>query len=392
MFSLRFDFRDIFKANRIAFSLQRIWIQFLGVTVGYLGYLVFTYASLITAGNNFSVIWRHWGLLPCLGGTDAQWYSRLLFAIGVIFFLVINLIASTAVSRATYMLLKGNNFYTWKEAFAFALRKSSSIIMSPVAIAILILLFIIGGLFVGLLGKIPFVGELGFSLFYFVWFLAGFFIVFFIIVFCTSLLLSPSIIATTDDDAFEAVFQSFSIFWNQPWRFIIYEVIVGFLTVAGFVVLAFLAKKAFLVTNAIFLAAMGDKYINLMGHGMYLLSGWVSASIDWINTLFGEYATLFYFSHEFLQLKLPVVLNIAAYIFALMMLVIGAWVVSYSLATFNAGQTLIYLVLRKIKDKDNLLERKDKEEEEEELEEEKQMTTPDGEHKKDTEDMSGDNN
>ena len=55
MVSLQFDFRDIFRSNRIAFSLQRIWIQFLGLTVAYFGYLVFTYVSLIIAGENVVV-------------------------------------------------------------------------------------------------------------------------------------------------------------------------------------------------------------------------------------------------------------------------------------------------------------------------------------------------
>jgi len=66
-------------------------------------------------------------------------------------------------------LLKNNHFYTWKESFRFAFKKMSSILFSPLALIILIGMFIVGGLFIGLLGKIPYIGELGFSLFYILW-------------------------------------------------------------------------------------------------------------------------------------------------------------------------------------------------------------------------------
>jgi hypothetical protein len=237
-------------------------------------------------------------------------------------------------------------------------------------LAILIILFLAGGAVIGLLGKIPIVGELGFSVFYLLWILAGLLVVYFIIILGVSVFLAPAIIATTDDDAFEAVFQSFSTFWNQPWRIIIYEGLAGALSIVGFIVLAFLVKQAFLITDSIFATVMGDKYINLMGQGMYVLSGWVAVTIVWMQSMFGDSIGLFYFSNEFLQLDIPVVLNISSYIFAIMVLIFGAIVVSYGLSTFNVGNTLIYLILRKKKDDENLLERKDREEEEEDEEEE----------------------
>ena len=45
------------------------------------------------------------------------------------------------------------------------------------------------------------------------------------------------------------------------------------------------------------------------------------------------------------------------------MLVIGVLIFSYGLASFNVGNTLSYLILRKKKDDENLIERKDPEEE-----------------------------
>ena len=375
MRSMYFDFKDIFKSNRIAFSVQRIWIQFAGMAAAYLIYLVFTYASLMTAGKGFAEMWRQMGLFPCLARVEANWYSWIIFIAGVLLLVLFYMVTSTAVSRAAYMLLKGNTFYTWRESFRFSFRKMVSVIMSPVAIAVLIALLVLGGVVVGLLAKIPFVGELGLSLFMPLWIVGGLLIVFFAIVLIVALVYTPSVIATTDDDAFEAVFQSFSTFWSQPWRMILYQALSLALSVAGIVVFAFLVKRAFLVVDAIAASIIGDKYMNLMGHGMYVLSDWIASFTDWLNSVCGENLSKFYFGREFLQLKLPAILNVSSHIFAMMMLIIGGWVLSYGFANFNVATTLSYLVLRKKKENDNLLERVDKEEEEEDDQEEVQEKT-----------------
>ena len=40
MLQLKFDWRDVLKAPRLALSLQRMWIQLVGLSVGYIVYLV----------------------------------------------------------------------------------------------------------------------------------------------------------------------------------------------------------------------------------------------------------------------------------------------------------------------------------------------------------------
>lgn len=370
MQQMHFDFRDIFRSTRLALSLQRIWIQFVGLFFGYVGYLAVTYVSFITAGVGFSAGWNKYGLLPCLISESPNWYSMIIYFIGVFWLVAVYLVTATAVSRATYMLAKGNNFYTWKESFSFAVKKAGAILMSPIALAIIIGLFVLGGAVVGWISKIPYVGEFGLTIFTVIWFVASLVIVFLTLVLGVSVILAPAIIATTDDDAFEAVFQSFSTLWSQPWRFILYEILADVMAVAGFVVLAFLSKKAFIVMDRIFANTMGSDFMNISAHGMYLLSVWVAHSIDWMNSVFPDMSGAIYFSREFDPLALPGYQVIASYIFAIMILLIGSFIVSYGLASYNVGNTLTYLILRKKKDDENLLERKDREEEDEDEDEE----------------------
>jgi hypothetical protein len=372
MQQMHFDFRDIFRSTRLALSLQRIWIQFVGLFFGYLGYLVLTYVSFITSGIGVSTAWNKYGLLPCIISESPNWYSLIIYFIGVFWLVAAYLITATAVSRATYMLAKGNNFYTWRESFSFAVKKAGAVLLSPIALFIIIGMFVFGGAVVGWIAKIPYVGEFGLTIFTVIWFVASLVIVFLTVVLGVSLLLAPAIIATTDDDAFEAVFQSFSTLWSQPWRLVLYELLSDAMAVIGFVVLAFLSKKAFIVMDRIFASTMGSDFMNISAHGMYLLSVWVAHSINWVNSICPDMTSAIYFSREFDPLVLPGYQIVASYIFAVMILLIGSFIVSYGLATFNVGNTLSYLVLRKKKDDENLLERKDREEEDEDEDESEQ--------------------
>ncbi len=372
MNQMRFYVRDFFKSPRLAISLQRIWIQFLGLFLGYVGYLFFTYLSFMTAGIGLANGWKKYGLLPCLFSESTNWYSVIIYLIGLVWLIAVYLISATAVSRATYMLVKGNHFYTWRDATRFALKKTASILLSPIAVLLIIVLFLAGGAVVGLLGKIPFVGEFGVTIFTFLWFFASLFVVFLIIIVAVTLIQAPAIIATTNDDAFEAVFQSFSLVWSQPWRLILYEFISAVLAALGLLVLAFLAKKAYIVMDRVFSNVMGDDFINVAAQGMYLLNVGLFHSINWVNSLLGDFSGSVYFNREFIPLTLPHGYQyVASYIFAFWILIIGGLIVSYGVASFNAGNTLSYIILRKKKDDENLLERKDPEEEDaEETEEE----------------------
>ncbi|MFZ5518234.1 MAG: hypothetical protein ACOY90_16480 [Candidatus Zhuqueibacterota bacterium] len=370
MQKMYFDARDIFRSTRIALSLQRIWLQFVGLAIGYLGYLMLTYISFMTAGLELVGVWKKHGLLPCIFSEPHTWIATMVYSIGVLWLLVVYLIATTAVARATYMTSKGNHFYTWRDALKFSFRKISSIILSPMAILILIGLFVSGGAVVGWLGKIPFIGEFGITIFTLFWFIASLLIVFFGIVLIVALIQAPAILATTDDDAFEVVFQSFSLVWAQPWRLILYEAISAVMAVVGFVVLATISKNAYIVMDRIFSNTMGEDFINISAQGMYILSVWLTHSMNWVHSAFHDISDMFYFSREYDPLQLAIGYHYAAsYIFALWMLFIGGLILSYGIASFNVGNTLTYLVLRKKKDDENLLERKDKEEEEDEEEE-----------------------
>ena len=70
--NLYFDFRDIFRAPRLALSGKKIWIFIVGNLAGYIVYWVFTYLSLVMSGIEFGDALSKYGLYPCLFGNDSS--------------------------------------------------------------------------------------------------------------------------------------------------------------------------------------------------------------------------------------------------------------------------------------------------------------------------------
>ncbi|MBN2417060.1 hypothetical protein JXO52_14570 [bacterium] len=364
MTSLHFNYRDIFRSARVAFHPQRIWLQLYGLGIGYAGYLVLTYLSLFSAGEDPGVVWARYGLFPSAFSAVSPFYSKLIAFAAVLFVFYWWLAAATAVARASYMELKGHVVYTWRAAMRFALKKKGgAVISSPLTLAVMFGLVTLGGYVVGLLGRIPWAGEIGIALFTLLWYGISFFLVFIALAFAVSLLIAPAVIATTDDDAFEGIFQSFALLHGQPWRLVLYELLLLAVAAAGFVVFAFAAKLVWQVMNAILIRGMGSRYGDITYQASYLVQNAVYPLVVWLKVLLGQAAGYIFFTGGFFSQTLPLPGMIAAWITALFMIVIGGVVIAYPLAVFNTGQALIFLILKKIKEDDNLLVRKDEEEE-----------------------------
>lgn len=374
MLTLKFDLRDLVRAPRLALSLQRMWIMLVGLGISWLIYLLFTYLALLSAGGALSDLWHRFGLLPVLSGLGGvPWYSWGLHLVGAAAALAMLLMAQTALARAIYMAAKGEHFYSVKQAFAFARRKFGAVLMTPLALGALLLLLVAGSFAIGLLGRIPWAGELGVALFTPIWFVLALVLIFLGIVFCVSLFLAPAIVATTDEDAFEAIFQLFGLTWRQPWRLLLYGGVTWLLAVGALGLFAAFCKEGVVITNHLLALFMGSNFSDLANNGQALVQAWSATAEEALFWLFRGFTPYLFFTQEFYYLPLRELARpsvaIAGYFYAFGLLLLAGWIVAYGFATLNAGAVLSYLSLRWRKDGVNLLERKDKEEESEEEEE-----------------------
>ncbi len=367
-----FDIRDVFRAPRLAFSGKKLLIQFMGLLIGYLGFLVFSYLAFLSAGSSFGETWEYHGLFPMSDFPFTQWYSWVIFGLGCVFVLLCWLLASATVGKITYEQLKGDDFYSSKEALRFLKKNFSPVILTPLSLLAFIVFLIICGIIIGLLGKIPYVGEIGVGVIFLVpLFAAALFLAYVIFIFFFSLLLVPAIVATTKEDTFESIVQTFSVIWNQAWRYFVYTGLLGVMAKVGIFVFGYFSFRA---TQLIYFSCgvlMKDKFYDVFEEALSYITI-PSHLLDYFSNIFAGVNFGFHLPEIGPGIYLNWSGNISAFLIAISLIFIIFTVISYGLAILSVGQTLTYVILRKKKDDENLLERKTEIEEQEERKEAEQ--------------------
>ncbi len=385
MTNLHFNFKDVFRAGRLGFSAKKMWLGFLGLLVGGIGYMIFSYLAHLAAGVEISEIWAYYRLMPFYAPEiEFPWYSWILWIAGVIWWLCITIVTGVAISKVTYEQLKGDEFYEIKEAIKFALKNGKSAVLAPLVLIIFIISLIVMGIILALITWIPYFGQLFFSVMAIPAFFVCIFILYLAIVTIVALVIGPSIVGATGNDTFDTLFESFSVINDQPWRFITYEFLLKIVMFIGVGILGFFAAKAiFLCYTVIGIIVPADKIGNIFTNAAYYvkltippfypesISNIITGYVEWIgmpNLLFPP---------EYVPAYESWAGAIASFILGIIYYLIIIGVMSLGCSIYWAGNTLIFTVLVKKKDDKNLLEIKEevfeekKEEKPEEKEEEK---------------------
>ncbi|MDO9067317.1 MAG: hypothetical protein Q7W05_02540, partial [Deltaproteobacteria bacterium] len=159
MLKMYFNFRDVFRAARLGFSPKKIWAFFCGLMLGLTIYNLFSYLAHTAAGRSLGDTWAMFGLLP-LPWSDFGGWAWILWFLGAAGLGVVYLLTSAVVARVTAEQLSGNEFYDVKEAVAFVKQSWKAVLGAPLVIASFIAFLVLGGLVLGLWGRIPYLGEL----------------------------------------------------------------------------------------------------------------------------------------------------------------------------------------------------------------------------------------
>ncbi len=363
MTKLHFNYKDIFRSLKVGFSAKKVWMMFLGLLFGFIGYSLLTYVAYLVAGNEFITVWENYRLLPFPEPLlyPFPWYSWLLFGAGALFFVCATLLAGTAVSKVTYEQLRGDEFYEAKDAFRFAFKQTASVFASPLLLVGFIALVVAGGLLLSLLGAIPQVGEVIVGLLALPALGASLFIVYLLVVLFFSLLIGPSIVGATKNDAFDTIFEVFSCVNEQPARLAWYLVVVAALSRIGSFLFGLATSGAYRIGNLILSTFTGEKMADLLANATFyfkinLPSWWPAQLHDLFNYVNGTVYGMphVYMPSEYVSLGWgldagAVLIGAAFYVAAIM-------VVAYGCSVWYSGNTLIYIALAKKKDDKNILE------------------------------------
>jgi hypothetical protein len=360
MAELHFDFRDIFRAGRSGFTPKKIAVHLFGLVLAYLIYEILVYASLFIAGGSaVKQFWDTYALLPVCSFADyafegitigAMWLGT--FILFVFFFLT-----STMVSKITIEQLRGDHFFSMKASWDFVRKHWKAVFGSLVGLIVIFVLLALTPIFVGLLGKIPTVGRviLMFAsvLTPFAFFI-GLLMAYLVVALGVSLFFAPSVVATVDSDIFETAYQHLAMVWNQPWRVFIYEALLFGVKVICTPIWAIFCLIGF----ALAMLPIHFLIPTDMQHIMWQTDRWLGGSIDKLAVLpYMEHFKVFDIGSE--PTNLPITLTIAAIFMTFSLLFIAGLVIAYLFSIASAGNTLIYTILRRRVDGENLLEVED---------------------------------
>ncbi len=383
MLEFRFNFIDIFRAPRLALSAKKIWTQLRALALGLILYNVFVYLAFAVSRADVYGIWSSYYLFPplalALGAFPLNAGGVVLWAVGALAFFVVAFLGMTAVAKITVEQLRGNDFYSRREAGSYVRRHWRAVVFTPVAVLVSLAALFGGGLLVGLVGKIPWFGDVVASLSLVPLFLGGLLFVFLVVVFFLSFWFTPPIVATTGDDTFETSFELFSTLSGQPWRLVLYEVLLRALILTGAALFAFFSAAALKVAYAALYIPMGAKFTGAFDAAWRVMPSWLRGAypgtcppLAWLS---GSGVHSFFVSSP-VALPLPWPQAVAATLMSLGLLVVFGAVVAYAVNVHTVGNTIIYVVLRKKKDDENLLEMYDDELEQAMLALEKEKETP----------------
>lgn len=346
---------------------KRGWPRFarpttLGLLFGFAGYALLTYIAYAVAGTDFLTVWQTFRLMPLPSPLDYSfpWYSWLIYAVAVVWFLCVLLITGTAVSKVAYEQLRGDEFYESKEAFRFAFKNGSAVLASPLLILTFVALIVVLGLVLSLMGAIPVAGEIVVGLLAIIGFVAALFVVYLLVVFLYSLLLGPSVVGATRSDTFDTLFEVFSCVNEQPARLLWYTAIVASLAKVGSFLLGLASSAAGRIGYAITGTFMGDKLADVVANAAFYFK--LSAP-DWCPQILHQAFLAEMNAYGLPQIYLPgdyVALgwnvDVAALLLGVVFYLIVLMVVAYGLSVWFTGMTLNFAVLAYKKDEKNLLE------------------------------------
>jgi hypothetical protein len=377
---MQFSFKDVIRCPRVAFSAKKIWVGFLGLLFGTILYSVMTYFAYASSPDwTWKEIWREFRYIPVpiIGTTHLMWYGWISWVFGIVFFVAINLLAIGAIAKLTYEQLRGDEFYEVGDAIKHSLKQWKVTLASPLVLVIFIGSLILVGFMCGLIGRIPYVGQVLAGLFFIPVAFGALFVVYLGIVFVASLCLSPTVSNVSDSDTFDTLFEVFSCLNDQTWRLVLWEIFTVFCVCSGVWILGWLVKKGLLL---MYWAArmwagvreVGEKtycwWESIWNNGLCYLSP--CPPIHQVENIVGRIAPVLIYTPKWVSVNIAE--WIGGFLIGLSFYFLMFFVLAYGISIWGVGQTFIYLVLVKIKDEKNLLEKKEEEFEEEEIEEEKE--------------------
>jgi len=219
-----YDYRDVLWAPAKALTAKRILTMTVFIGVAFVLFDAFVYLALAFEGENLKFVWGAYNIFPFVNFHLESLAASAVYAIGALAALLALMLGFLAVAEMDMEQIRGNRFLTFQEATQFALSRLGQMLVSEITIVAFLVFVAVVFALMGLISRIPFVGEWLYALFFAVpGFIVAILSVFTIAVLSVSVLLLPAVAAAErKGEAFGAILETFSTVIRQPWRWLGY--------------------------------------------------------------------------------------------------------------------------------------------------------------------------
>jgi hypothetical protein len=342
-----FNFRDVLRAPAAALSAKQILVMSLALIAALVVYDFFTYTALLLAGESLGQTLDAYGLTPFNNLPLDRFPAQVFYWVGVGLSVLVVMLGFFAVSALNIESVRGNRFMSPGQAIRFAFRRLPQLFLSELSIALFVTVIVLLFAALGLVSRIPFIGEWLYVLFFAIPnFIIALFAIFIIFVLVLSVFLLPAVAAAERrGETFTAILETFSTIILQPFRwfgYTVYSLVAA--KVCGFIY-AYFAYRA--VQFLIWSASLGG------GERLERLGQSALAHLPVRSDLAREVFNLFpgvSFGVDLRPLIGYPTDSVLSHALAFMLYLIFITILGYTLAIVAAGQARGYVALRFIKD------------------------------------------
>tara|TARA_Y100001960_G_C14461375_1_gene722254 strand:- start:61 stop:780 length:720 start_codon:yes stop_codon:yes gene_type:complete len=204
--------------------------------------------------------------------------------------------------------------------------------------------------------KIPILGPFLYVLPYPIYIFGSIFTIYSFIVLIISIIYVPSIVGIYEEDTMGTIFQTYSITMSQPWRIIIYNFILIPVSYLAITFISWVYHASIGLMNFIFGFVMGKPFENIFSFASSIV--FPDNMVNYINnrlSLFDLTYLIPDINNSYSYLSVPDTL--AGIILSLFLFLICLSVLSYGLSVISVGNSIAFIIFKKISDDDNILER-----------------------------------
>ena len=355
-FPLKYDYRDILTAPAAALAAKRILVMTLFLCAGLALYNLFSYIALAVEGEKVGRAFSVYGFFPFENFSFDSLVAAIVYWSGVLSAILAVMTGMTAVAAFEIESIRGYPFLGIRKSIGFALGRFKQLFLSELSVVAFVLLIVLLIFIYGLIGRIPFIGEWIYTVFFV---LPGFVIailtIFILLVFILSVLLLPAVAAANrSGETFDSILETFSTIIRQPIRWVIYTGLSGVSAkVFGFVY-AYFAFRAvqFLVWSSSLWG--GDKIEQLVKSGVNHLPVKSDVAVYTFNLFEGIDWGISVASWS----RGGAADSTVSYFMAFMLFIIFASIFGYMLAVIATAQARAVVIIRRLKDDYNIADEK----------------------------------